>query len=93
MYNNYVYDPYGNYTYNEEYNYYDMAGTTGNYSWNYSNIGYHTENGNDVWHYINVDNSYWCEHFGANWYLYCDPYNYHYSAGSYDNYNDPYNWY
>jgi hypothetical protein len=46
MYNNYYYDPYGNYTYNSEYHFYDYEDDgIGNYTWNYSNIGYDDLNG------------------------------------------------
>jgi hypothetical protein len=76
-YNNYFYDPEnGNYTYNEEYNYYDWSDSgIGNYSWNTTNIGY-KEDG--TWYYILVDNSFFCQNYGdklAYWYLACNPWN------------------
>jgi hypothetical protein len=79
-YNNYVYDPYreygGNYTYNKDYQYYDLVSVgTGDYSWNYSNIGFYNDaSGNSIWYYKLVDNSYVCKYFGAHWDSYCNAY-------------------
>tara|TARA_A100001015_G_scaffold315881_1_gene428782 strand:- start:472 stop:936 length:465 start_codon:yes stop_codon:yes gene_type:complete len=95
-YNNYYYDPYGNYSFSyvpENHYYFEPNG--GNYSWNSSNIGiYHFFNGtaNDTDEYFKlIDNSYFCGHYDPFWYLYCHPY-LNYSIDYYDPYGNNNQW-
>jgi len=62
MYNNYVYDRYGDYSFNDQYSFYSpVESGTGRYVWNYTNIG---TDQSDNWYYILVDNTYFCDQFG-----------------------------
>tara|TARA_A100001015_G_scaffold315881_1_gene428791 strand:- start:5245 stop:5619 length:375 start_codon:yes stop_codon:yes gene_type:complete len=47
------------------------------YTFNSSNVVYRVNDdgttSNEIWYYKAIDNSYFCDHWGAYWYLYCDP--------------------
>jgi hypothetical protein len=64
-YSNYVYDPYGNYTMSPYNRSFEFAPNGGNWSWNYTNIGYWNDAyGNEQWYYKLIDNSYFCLMYG-----------------------------
>jgi hypothetical protein len=91
-YNNYVYDPYGDYTFVEfPHHYYNFTPNGGNYSWNSSNVGYYNDtSGSEIFYYKLVDNSFFCGHWGAKWFWHCDPY--HDYRSTYDPFGSHTHW-
>ncbi len=54
---------------------FEFAPNGGNWSWNYTNIGYYYDTyGNEQWYYKLIDNSYFCLMNTQSWNTSCNPY-------------------